>query len=156
VSALCDGLAETINKLGPAFLVGRKCICFICIECPQRFMFLDLEPISSIAVQVLEQKSLCQQDPDQDQDAEVFEDQAEYDAVLIMSAGELVSALANALGADFSQAFNNLFPIISKYYVSCKNIAILHFFDVSSLRKSAVRSLSANMLLEPSQKSSPV
>ena len=46
-----------------------------------------------------------------------MEDQAEYDSVLISSAGDLVAALANTLGADFQQAFGVFFPLISKYYV---------------------------------------
>ncbi|KAG2110622.1 armadillo-type protein [Suillus discolor] len=98
VASLCLGLAETINKIGPAFIEGH------------------LDVICSIAVQVLEQKALCQQDPDQDETEEAPEDQAEYDSVLISSAGDLVSSLANALGNDFAQAFNTFFPLISKYY----------------------------------------
>ncbi|KAG2738799.1 hypothetical protein P692DRAFT_201873684 [Suillus brevipes Sb2] len=49
VASLCLGLAETINKIGPAFIEGH------------------LDIICNIAVQVLEQKALCQQDPDQDE-----------------------------------------------------------------------------------------
>jgi hypothetical protein len=79
---------------------------------------LELDPICSIAVQILEQKALCQQDPDQDENDEAPDDQAEYDSVLISSAGDLVAALAEALGADFAQAFGTFFPLISKYYVS--------------------------------------
>jgi importin-4 len=48
---------------------------------------------------------------------EAPEDQAEYDSVLISAAGDLVSSLANVLGADFSQAFGTFFPLIAKYYV---------------------------------------
>lgn len=81
-------------------------------------MDVGLEQISTIAVQVLEQKALCQQDPDQDEDEEAPEDQAEYDSVLISAAGDLVSSLANVLGADFAPAFGTFFPLISKYYVS--------------------------------------
>lgn len=76
----------------------------------------------NIAIQILEQKALCQQDPDQDDDDEPLEDQAEYDSVLISSAGDLVSALANTLGADFGQAFQTFFPLVSKFYVSSWSI----------------------------------
>jgi len=76
-----------------------------------------VETICSIAIQILEQKSLCQQDPDQDDEDEAPEDQAEYDSVLISSAGDLVASLANALGPDFVQIFNTFFPLIAKYYV---------------------------------------
>lgn len=68
-------------------------------------------------MQILEQKAFCQQDPDQDEDEEAPEDQAEYDSVLISSAGDLVAALASALGAEFTPAFNTFFPLIAKYYV---------------------------------------
>jgi hypothetical protein len=78
----------------------------------------DLEHLSQIAVQILEQKALCQNDPDQEEGEEAPEDQAEYDSVLISSAGDLVSSLANALGADFGKAFGTFFPLIAKYYVS--------------------------------------
>jgi hypothetical protein len=82
------------------------------VSCP------DLEQISLVAKQVLEQKAICQNDPDQDDDDEAPEDQAEYDSVLISSAGDLVSSLANALGADFAPAFATFMPLIAKYYVS--------------------------------------
>jgi importin-4 len=100
VASLCIGLAETINRVGPAILEGR------------------LESIANIAVQILDGKAMCQQDPDQDEDEEAPEDTAEYDSILVSSAGDLVAALANALGADFAQAFNTFFTLISKYYVS--------------------------------------
>lgn len=78
-----------------------------------------LEEVSNIAVQVLEQKALCQKDPDEEEDQDAPDDQAEYDSVLISSAGDLVSSLANALGAEFAPAFGTFLPLISKYYVSC-------------------------------------
>jgi hypothetical protein len=85
---------------------------------------IDYERICAIAMQILEQKAFCQQDPDQDEDEEVPEDQAEYDSVLISSAGDLVAALANAYGADFAQAFNTFLPLIAKYYV-CRSLLSL-------------------------------
>ncbi|KAG5647451.1 hypothetical protein DXG03_009382 [Asterophora parasitica] len=104
-SSLCVGLAETITKIGPAFVEGH------------------LETICNIAIQILEQKAFCQQDPDQDEDEEAPEDQAEYDSVLISSAGDLVSALASALGADFTPAFNTFFPLIAKYYKKSRSLS---------------------------------
>jgi len=82
--------------------------------------FSDHDAIAAIAMQILEQKAFCQQDPDQDEEEEAPEDQAEFDSVLISSAGDLVSALANALGPDFEQAFNAFYTQISKYYVSVR------------------------------------
>jgi hypothetical protein len=84
-------------------------------------------------MQILEQKAFCQQDPDQDEDEEVPEDQAEYDSVLISSAGDLVAALANAYGPDFTQAFNTFLPLIAKYYV-CRSLS--HFPSKDSLKCS--------------------
>lgn len=100
VSSLCVGLAETTNKIGPAFLEGR------------------VEHFANIAVQVLEQKAICQQDPDQDESEDAPEDSAEYDSILISSAGDLVAALATALGADFASGYEKFAPLIMKYYVS--------------------------------------
>ncbi|KAI0259373.1 ARM repeat-containing protein [Gloeopeniophorella convolvens] len=105
VSTLCVGLAETINKIGPAIL--------------EKYY----DTLCSIAVQILEQKAICQQDPDQDADEEAPEDQAEYDSVLISSAGDLVASMANALGADFSQAFGTFFPLIAKYYKKNRSLS---------------------------------
>ncbi len=70
-----------------------------------------------MAMQILEQKAFCQQDPDQNEDEEAPEEQAEYDTVLISSAGDLVAALANALGPDFAQAFDTFLPHIIKFSV---------------------------------------
>ncbi|KAL4066077.1 ARM repeat-containing protein [Scleroderma citrinum] len=105
VASICVGLAETINKLGPAFVEN------------------SLDSFCNIAVQVLEQKALCQQDPDQDEAEEAPEDQAEYDSVLVSSAGDLVSALANALGLDFVRLFNTFYPLISKYYKDSRSLS---------------------------------
>ena len=71
-------------------------------------------------VQVLEQKALCQQDPDQEGSEEAPEDQAKYDFVLVSSAADLVSALTNALGAGFAHLFNPFYPLISKNYVGIR------------------------------------
>lgn len=91
VSALCVGLADTLQTVGPAFLEGRKCALAIC--CRYLFIlitFLDLEEICDIAIQILKQKALCQQDPNQYEDDEPLEDKAKYDSVLISSVGDLV------------------------------------------------------------------
>ncbi|KAJ7760499.1 armadillo-type protein [Mycena metata] len=104
VTTLCNSLAETILKIGPAFLDGH------------------LEEISMMAMQILDQKAECQQDPDQDDDEEAPEDQAEYETVLISSAGDVVSAIANALGADFAPAFGTFYPLIAKYYKKSRSL----------------------------------
>ncbi|KAF7370655.1 Importin N-terminal domain-containing protein [Mycena sanguinolenta] len=104
VTTLCNSLAETINKIGPGFVDGH------------------LEEISKLAMEILDQKAECQQDPDQDDDEEAPEDQAEYETVLISSAGDVVAALANALGADFAPAFPAFFASISKYYKKSRSL----------------------------------
>ncbi|KAG5353801.1 hypothetical protein C0989_001918 [Termitomyces sp. Mn162] len=124
-SSLCVGLAETINKVGPAFVEGH------------------LDTVCNIAIQILEQKAFCQQDPDQDEAEEAPEDQAEYDSVLISSAGDLVSALAQALGSDFTPAFTRFFPLIAKYYkknrsLSDRSSAIGCLAEIIAGMKSAI------------------
>ncbi|KAJ7224327.1 armadillo-type protein [Mycena pura] len=104
VTTLCNGLAETINKIGPAFIGGH------------------LEEISRVAMEILDQKAECQKDPDQDQDEEAPEDQAEYETVLIGSAADIVAAMANALGADFAPAFSAFYPLITKYYKKSRSL----------------------------------
>jgi len=73
----------------------------------------------------LSQKAPCQQDPDQDEAEEAPDDQAEYDSVLISSAGDLVASLANAMGAEFAPAFNTFCPLITKYDVSSASAQVV-------------------------------
>lgn len=68
--------------------------------------------------QVLEQKAVCQMDPDQEETEELPEDQAEEDSMLISAASDVVAALASALGEQFTEPFKTFFPLITKYYVS--------------------------------------
>ncbi|KAF9052288.1 ARM repeat-containing protein [Hymenopellis radicata] len=111
----------------------------------------DLDRVSEIAIQILQQKAFCQQDPDQDEADEAPEDQAEYDSVLISSAGDLVSALANILGADFAPAFNTFFPLISKFYkkgrsLSDRSSAIGCLAEIIAGMKGAVTPSSEQLL----------
>lgn len=75
-----------------------------------------------MAIQILDQKAVCQQDPDQDDTEEAPEDTAEYDSILISSAGDLVASLSTALGPDFAKAFLTFFPLITKYYVRARSL----------------------------------
>ena len=82
---------------------------------------IDLEHLCTITAQILEQKVLCRQDPDQDKADEALEESAEYELVLISSAQDLVVSIANVLGplfSQFSQVFATFLPLIGKYYVS--------------------------------------
>ena len=99
---ICQDMAAALNKCGPAIIEGH------------------LDTICSNALLILEQKSMCQQDPDQvDEDEAPDEDeQAEYDSVLISADADLIGALAFVIGEDFQQAFGAFLPQLTKYYVS--------------------------------------
>lgn len=71
-----------------------------------------------MAATILEQKAVCQQDPDQDESEEAPEEAAEYDTMLIASAGDLVAAMSTTLGTAFTPLFQSFYPLIVKYYVS--------------------------------------
>jgi hypothetical protein len=116
----------------------------------------DYDKLWSIAKEILEQKAICQQDPDQDADEEAPEDQAEYDSVLISSAGDLVAAMANALCADFAPAFNTFYPLIAKYYVRDTFPLNMTIADLGALfsRKRAAPSAIVPLRLDAWQKSS--
>lgn len=94
-----------------------------------------------MAIQILDQKSLCQQDPDQDEADEAPEDSAEYDSILISAAGDLVASLANALGRDFVTAFPTFFKLIAKYYVRFVILCLLHR-KPDDVKQKKTRSLS--------------
>ncbi|EMD38718.1 hypothetical protein CERSUDRAFT_112448 [Gelatoporia subvermispora B] len=133
VASMCVGLAETIQKVGPAFLDGR------------------LEQIANMAIQILDQKSICQQDPDQDESDEAPEDQAEYDSMLISAAGDIVTALAAAMGPNFEPAFQTFFPLVSKYYkknrsLSDRSSAIGCLSEIISGMKGAVTPFTNDLL----------
>lgn len=115
----------------------------------------DYDKLCSIAKEILEQKAICQQDPDQDEDEEAPEDQAEYDSVLISSAGDLVAAMANTLGPDFAPAFNTFYPLIAKYYVRDTFPLQLTIADPDaiSFRKRAAPSAIVPLRLDVWQKS---
>merc|ERR1711939_566140 len=116
VNSLCEDFQVLIEKVGPAIIVPDH-----------------LETLCHLVLQILERKSPCQLDTDEeeapvDQPAE----QSEYDALLICSACDLVAGLAKALGGDFSQAFGQFFPEMAKYY---------HPSRTSTERSTAVGSL---------------
>lgn len=97
VILLCSELAETMNKCGPALVEGH------------------LDEVATFAIEILEKKSLCQQDPDQDDNPDVDADSSEYEAALVSNAADVFGALASVLGPDFAQAFGQVLPLISKY-----------------------------------------
>lgn len=82
----------------------------------------ELEDICQNVKMILEGKSLCQQDPDADEDEEPLEDQAEFDSVLISSTSDVVATLASVLGPDFAQVFGTFLPLIAKNMVGCLSV----------------------------------
>ncbi|KZS87926.1 ARM repeat-containing protein [Sistotremastrum niveocremeum HHB9708] len=107
VSSLCVGIAETLQKVGPGFVENK------------------LEEIGNLVKSILENKAMCQQDPDQDDEdpAGAEEDQAEFDSVLISSAGDVVAAMAATLGRDFVGALEVFYPLIAKYYKKKRSLS---------------------------------
>lgn len=78
---------------------------------------VDLDEIATFALEILEQKSICQQDPDGDDEGAQDADSSEYEAALISNAADVFGAMASVLGPDFAQAFPSVLPMISKYSV---------------------------------------
>jgi hypothetical protein len=86
-----------MNKCGPALVEGR------------------LDEIATYAIEILEKKSLAQQDPDVDDEGDVDADSSEYETALVSNAADVFGAMASVLGPDFGQAFGQVLPLISKY-----------------------------------------
>lgn len=80
-------------------------------------LFVDVEKIALYASEILQEKALCQQDPDEDEEDRVEGESSEYESALISNASDLVGALASVLGADFAQPFGQFLPLIKKFYV---------------------------------------
>ncbi|EJD51758.1 ARM repeat-containing protein [Auricularia subglabra TFB-10046 SS5] len=119
VTTLFSGLAETLTLIGPAFIDGSSIPrAGVTDNAPVATAPVPhIDTIVNMVVQVLDKKSLCQNDPDEETSgAEAEEEQAELDSVLIQAAGDLVAGLAVALGPDFGRLFVMFFPKISKYY----------------------------------------
>ena len=81
-------------------------------------IFTEVNEICTLASTVLEQKAVCQQDPDQDDAEEAPEEATECDTMLVDSAGDLVIVLSKTLGASFAPLFQTFYPLIAQYYAS--------------------------------------
>lgn len=86
-----------MNKCGPAVVEGR------------------LDEIATYCLEILEKKSLSQQDPDVEDEGDVDADSSEYETALVSNAMDVFGAMATILGPDFGQAFGPVLNIISKY-----------------------------------------
>ncbi|WVR09018.1 hypothetical protein IAU60_006078 [Kwoniella sp. DSM 27419] len=95
---MCAELADSMNKCGPALVEGH------------------LDEVATFAIEILEKKSLCQQDPDGDDEAVgVDADSSEYESALVSNAADVFGAMATVLGPDFAQAFGQVLPLIANY-----------------------------------------
>ena len=115
-STLCQELAESIVKVGPGMAI--PCMYPPFSYPPLLILKTDLDTLCTHAARILEGKSLCQVDPDDDEEepAGSPEELAELDGMLISSCMDLVSALATVLGPEFGQAFGTFLPLLSQYY----------------------------------------
>jgi len=115
-STLCQELAESFVRVGPGMAIPCA---FLSISYPPLLTFTtDLDTLCTHAARILEGKSLCQVDPDDEEDESVGspEELAELDGMLISSCMDLVSALASVLGPEFGQAFGTFLPLLNRYY----------------------------------------
>ena len=129
----CSELADTMNRCGPAIVDGY------------------LDQIATSAIEILERKSLCQQDPDADDNLDPDSDASEYESALISNAMDIFGAMANVLGNDFSQAFGTVLPLIAKYAdakrtSSERSAAIGSFGEIIVGLKSGVTQFTAPLL----------
>lgn len=106
-----------MNKCGPALVEGRES--FFSSDADRRSDKAGLDEIATYAIEILEKKSLCQQDPDADVDnVDIDAESSEYEAALVSNAADVFGAMATVLGPDFGQAFGQVLPLISRYSVS--------------------------------------
>ncbi|XP_022092139.1 importin-4-like [Acanthaster planci] len=97
----------------------------------------NLSGISSAIRNVLQRKTACQ-DQDDDDDDDDDGDQAEYDAMLIENAGDLIPSLARGLGGQaFAPYFAGTLPLLlSRAKKSCSSAE--KSFSVGTLSESVV------------------
>ncbi|PWN53172.1 ARM repeat-containing protein [Violaceomyces palustris] len=94
---ICQSLAECLNKNGPAIIA------------PQ---YLDV--VCTYTIMILEKRSPPQLDSETPEDEN--EEASEYESVLISAASDLVGAMANVLGPDFTDPLKQFMPQLMKYY----------------------------------------
>ncbi|KAG0289691.1 hypothetical protein BGZ96_006793 [Linnemannia gamsii] len=102
VVQLCQEMVETLKLCGPGIVA---------------------EHINTIAEHlnlIFEKKAFCQQELADDEGLLDEDEQAEFDALLISSASDLVGALAAVLGENFVEYAKIFIPHIAKYYKKTK------------------------------------
>ncbi|KAF9580196.1 hypothetical protein BGW38_003260 [Lunasporangiospora selenospora] len=119
VVQICQEMVETIKACGPGIIADH------------------ITAIGEQLNMIFEKKAYCQQELG-DEDGPLDEDeQAEFDALLISSASDLVGGLAGALGESFVPYAKVFIPHIAKYYsnnkpTSERSMAIGSLGDISS------------------------
>ncbi|KAG0067192.1 hypothetical protein BGZ89_006368 [Linnemannia elongata] len=102
VFQICSEMVETVRLCGPGIIA---------------------EHVNDIAAKLqllFEKKAYCQQELADDEGLLEEDEQAEYDALLITGASDLVGALAAVLGASFVPYAQVFIPHIAKYYKKSK------------------------------------
>ncbi|KAF9119021.1 hypothetical protein BGW39_000665, partial [Mortierella sp. 14UC] len=102
VVQLCQEMVETLKLCGPGIVA---------------------EHVNTIAEHlnlIFEKKAFCQQELADDEGLLDEDEQAEFDALLISSASDLVGALAAVLGESFVEYAKIFVPHIAKYYKKSK------------------------------------
>ncbi|KAG0766238.1 hypothetical protein G6F33_004240 [Rhizopus arrhizus] len=98
---ICQELVGALRLMGP--IVVNEC----------------LEDVCNNLLEIYQKKSLCQQ-AFEEGDVDEEEEDLESEALLISSAGDLVAALCETVGPNFTPSFEIYLPFILKYYKPTK------------------------------------
>ncbi|KAF9362300.1 hypothetical protein BGX34_006440 [Mortierella sp. NVP85] len=102
VVQICQEMVETVKLCGPGIVADH------------------IVSIAEHTNLIFEKKAFCQQELADDEGLLDEDEQAEFDALLISSAADLVGALAAALGESFVPYAKVFIPHIAKYYKKSK------------------------------------
>ncbi|KAF9933551.1 hypothetical protein FBU30_005193 [Linnemannia zychae] len=102
VVQLCQEMVETLKLCGPGIIAEH------------------VNPIAEHLNLIFEKKAFCQQELADDEGLLDEDEQAEFDALLISSASDLVGAMAAVLGENFVEYAKIFIPHIAKYYKKSK------------------------------------
>lgn len=102
VVQICQELVETVKLCGPGIVADH------------------IQAIGEQLNLIFEKKAFCQQELADDEGLLDEDEQAEFDALLISSAADLVGALSSALGESFVPYAKVFIPHIAKYYKKSK------------------------------------
>ncbi|KAJ9474929.1 Importin subunit beta-4 [Pseudozyma hubeiensis] len=129
---VCQSLAECLNKNGPAIIAPDH-----------------LDTVCTYTIMILEKKSPPQLDSEIPE--EENEEASEYESVLVSAASDLVGAMANVLGADFTDPLKQFMPQIMKYYtpgrsMSDRSTAIGSLGEIITGMKGAITPFTQDIL----------